>query len=72
MVRLILCEDAHKFLDDFLYHALASWSSGRMADVMGCSEPELLYRAGILKDSMIEAEDIYKPQWKQLEFEDWL
>ena len=71
MMRIILCQDAHKLLNDFLYHALTSSSSGHMADVMGCSEPALIYRAGILKDAMQEAEDIYKPQWKQLELVDW-
>jgi hypothetical protein len=69
-MRIIICEDAHKMLDDFLFHALVSWGSGRIADVIGYSEPELLYRAGILREVMQEAEDIYKPQWKQLSIYD--
>jgi len=70
MVRIIICEDAHKLLDDFLYRAMSSWSSGRMADVMGYSEPALIYRAEKLDKAVQEAEEIYKPQWKQLTLED--
>jgi DNA-binding Lrp family transcriptional regulator len=69
-MRIILCDDAHKLLDDFLCSALASWSSGRIADVLGCSEAALLYRAYKLEDAMLEAEAIYKPRWKQLSLDD--
>ena len=70
MMRIIICDDAHKLLDDFLYYALSSRSSGRIADLIGCSEEALLYRARILDEAMQEAEAIYKPQWKQLSLED--
>ena len=69
-MRIILCEDAHKLLLDFLYQALNHWNSGRMADLMLYSEPELLYRAAKLEDALLEAEAVYKPQWKQLAFDD--
>ena len=71
LMRIIVCEDAHKLLDDFLFSALASWSSGRIADLIGCSEPALLYRADILRKAMQEAEAIYKPQWQQLSMDDF-
>jgi hypothetical protein len=72
MMRIILCEDAHKLLDDFLYSALSHWMSGRIADIMGYSSEEaLLYRAQKLEDAMLEAEAIYKPQWKQLSLDDY-
>jgi len=70
MMRIIVCEDAHKLLDDFLYYALSSWSSGRVADVMGYSEEALIYRAQKLDGAIQEAEAIYKPQWKQLSMGD--
>jgi hypothetical protein len=71
MMRIIICEDANKLLDDFLYCALSLWSSGRLADVMGYSSEEaLIYRAQKLEDAMLEAEAIYKPQWKQLSLDD--
>ena len=69
-MRIIICDDAHKLLDDFLYSALSSWSSGRIADLIGYSEEALLYRARILGEAMQEAEAVYKPQWKQLSLED--
>jgi hypothetical protein len=70
-MRIIICEDAHKLLDDFLYSALSSWNSGRIADIMGYSSEEtLIYRARKLEDAMLEAEAIYKPQWKQLSLDD--
>jgi len=71
MMRIVICEDAHKLLDDFLYSALSSWSSGRVADVLRySSEEELIYRAQKLEDAMQEAEAIYKPRWKQLSLDD--
>jgi len=69
-MRIIVCEDAHKLLDDFLCSALSSWSSGHIADVLGYSEEELFYRAQKLDDAIQEAEAIYKPQWKQLSLDD--
>ena len=69
-MRIIICEDAHKLLDDFLYSALSSWSSGRVADVMGYSEVALIYRAQKLDAAIQEAEAVYKPQWKQLSLDD--
>ena len=69
-MRIIICEDAHKLLDDFLYSALSSWSSGRIADVLGYSEEVLIYRAQKLDDAVQEADAIYKPQWKQLSLYD--
>jgi hypothetical protein len=70
-MRIIICEDAHKLLDDFLYSALSSWSSGRIADILGYSSEEaLLFRAWKLEDATLEAEAIYKPQWKQLSLDD--
>ena len=69
-MRIILCEDVHKLLNDFIYYASASWISGRMADLMLYSEPELLYRAAKLENVILEAEAIYKPQWKQLSMDD--
>ena len=70
-MRIIICEDAHKLLDDFLYSALSSWSSGRVADILGYSSEEALtYRAQKLDDAMQEAEAIYKPQWEQLSLDD--
>jgi hypothetical protein len=72
MMRIIVCEDAHKLLDDFLYSALTSWSSGRIADIMGYSSEEaLLYRERKLEDAMLEDEAIYKPRWKQLSLDDY-
>jgi hypothetical protein len=72
MMRIIVCEDAHKLLDDFLYSALSSWRSGRIADIMGYSSEEaLIYRAQKLEDAMLEAEAIYKPQWKQMFMDDF-
>jgi hypothetical protein len=70
MMRIIICEDAHKLLDDFLYSALSSWSSGRVADIMGYSEEALIYRAQKLDSAIQEAEEIYRPQWKQLSLDD--
>ena len=69
-MRIIICEDAHKLLDDFLYSALSSWSSGRIADILGYSEEALMYRAQKLDDAVQEAEAIYKPKWKQLSLYD--
>ena len=69
-MRIIICEDAHKLLDDFLYSALSSWRSGRVADAMGYSEEALTYRAQKLDGAMQEAEAIYKPQWKQMSLDD--
>jgi len=69
-MRIIVCEDAHKLLDDFLYSALSSWSSGRIADIMGYSEEALIYRAQKLDGALQEAEAIFKPQWKQLSLDD--
>ena len=70
-MRIIICEDAHKLLDDFLYSALSSWSSGRVADLLRySSEEELFYRARKLDRAIQEAEAIYKPQWKQLSLDD--
>ena len=70
MIRIIICEDAHKLLDDFLYSALSFWSSSRVADIMGYSEEALIYRAQKLDSAIQEAEAIYKPQWKQLSLDD--
>jgi hypothetical protein len=72
MMRIVLCEDAHKLLHDFIYRATASWSSGHMADLMLYSEPELLYRVALLDDAMQEADAIYKPQWIQLVLDGYL
>jgi len=69
-MRIIICEDVHKLLDDFLYSALSSWSSGCIADIMGYSEEALIYRAQKLGGAMQEAEAIFKPQWKQLSLDD--
>ena len=69
-MRIIVCEDAHKLLDDFLYSALSSWKSGRIADLMGYSEEAFLFRARKLDDAMQEAEAIFRPQWKQLSLDD--
>jgi len=69
-MRIVVCEDAHKLLDDFLYSALSSWSSGRIADIMGYSEEALIYRAQKFDGAMQEAEAIFKPQWKQLSLDD--
>jgi len=70
-MRIIVCEDAHKLLDDFIYAALSSWSSGRVADILRYSSEEaLIYRAQKLEDAMLDAEAIYKPQWKQLSLDD--
>ena len=69
-MRIIICEDAHKLLDDFIYSALSSRSSGRIADVLGYSEEALIYRAQKLDDAMQEAEAIHKPNWKQLSLGD--
>jgi len=69
-MRIHICEDAHKLLDDFLYSALSSWSSGRIADILRYSEEELFYLAQKLDSAKKEAEAIYKPQWKQLSIDD--
>ena len=69
-MSIIICEDAHKLLDDFLYSALSSWSSGRIADIMGYSEEALIHRAQKLEDAVQEAEAIYKPKRRQLSLYD--
>jgi len=71
-MRIIICDDAHKLLDDFLYSALSSWKSGRIADLLGYSEEALLYRARKLDDAVQEAEAIYRPQWKQLSMDNYI
>jgi len=69
-MRTIICQDAHRLLDDFLYSALSSWSSGRIANIMGYSEEALIYRAQKLGGGIQEAEAIFKPQWGLLSLDD--
>jgi hypothetical protein len=70
-MRIIVCEKAFLLLDDFSYKASAHWHSGRLADALGYSEPELLYRVGFLDKALQEAKDIYWATWIQMSIDNY-
>ena len=70
-MRIIVCEKAFRLLDDFSYKASTHWNSFRLADAMGYSEAELLYRVSFLDKALQEAKDIYRANWIQTSFDNY-
>jgi len=55
MLIIDLRDEALVLLENFISRAMLSFWSGKLADNLGYSEPELLYRVGFLEEAVEQA-----------------